>query len=37
VASGTVAVGIPAKPKAKKPPIEERTKHERTTDPLGED
>ena len=37
VDSGVVAVGIPAKPKARKPPMEARQKHERTRDPLSED
>lgn len=37
VESGAIVVGIPAKAKAKKPPIEARAKHERTHDPLGEE
>jgi acetyltransferase-like isoleucine patch superfamily enzyme len=34
IASGDVAVGIPAKPKFRKPPPEERVAHPRTRDPL---
>jgi acetyltransferase-like isoleucine patch superfamily enzyme len=37
VESGEVAVGIPAKPKFRKPAMDERPKHPRTTDPLAED
>lgn len=37
VESGVVAVGIPAKPKARKPPMEQRAKHDRTGDPLAEE
>ncbi len=36
VPSGQVAVGIPAKPRFSKPPMEERPKHPPTTDPLAE-
>ncbi len=35
VPSGVVAVGIPAKPRFSKPPLEDRPKHPRTTDPLA--
>ena len=35
IASGDVAVGIPAVPKLRKPGVEERPKWERTGDPLG--
>ena len=37
VESGVVAVGIPARPKAHKPPLAERPKHPKTHDPLGEE
>ncbi|HEX6588940.1 MAG TPA: acyltransferase [Longimicrobiales bacterium] len=37
VESGVVAVGIPAKPKARKPPIDQRPKHPKTSDPLAEE
>lgn len=36
VASGEVAVGIPAKPKLRKPALEERPQHPRTRDPLSD-
>jgi acetyltransferase-like isoleucine patch superfamily enzyme len=36
VESGVVAVGIPAKPKARKPPVEQRRKHPQSNDPLAE-
>lgn len=36
VPSGTVALGIPAQPKLKKPAPEERPAHPRTTDPLAD-
>ena len=36
VGSGEVAVGIPAKPRFRKPAPEERPKHPRTRDPLAE-
>lgn len=36
VESGQVAVGIPAKPRFTKPPIEQRPTHEGTSDPLAE-
>jgi acetyltransferase-like isoleucine patch superfamily enzyme len=36
VASGEVALGIPAQPKLKKPPVEERPKHPPTRDPLAD-
>jgi acetyltransferase-like isoleucine patch superfamily enzyme len=36
VDSGAVVVGIPAKPRFTKPPMEERPKHPRTVDPLAE-
>lgn len=36
VASGEVALGIPAQPKLRKPPWEERPKHPSTPDPLTE-
>ncbi|MGH7500424.1 MAG: acyltransferase [Longimicrobiales bacterium] len=36
IASGDVALGIPAQPKLKKPPQEERQKNPRTTDPLAD-
>lgn len=36
VGSGEVAVGIPAKPRFRKPPVEERPTHPRTGDPLAE-
>jgi acetyltransferase-like isoleucine patch superfamily enzyme len=35
IASGDVAVGIPAKPKFRKPPPESRPDHPSTADPLG--
>jgi galactoside O-acetyltransferase len=37
VASGQVALGIPAQPKLSKPPVEARTKHPPTRDPLADD
>jgi acetyltransferase-like isoleucine patch superfamily enzyme len=36
VAAGDVVVGIPATPKLRKPPQEERASHPRTTDPLAD-
>ncbi|MGH7551522.1 MAG: acyltransferase [Longimicrobiales bacterium] len=36
VASGDVAIGIPAQPKLRKPPKEERPGHPRTPDPLAD-
>ena len=36
VDSGVVAVGIPAKPRFTKAPMEERPKHPKTTDPLAD-
>jgi acetyltransferase-like isoleucine patch superfamily enzyme len=36
VASGEVAVGIPAQPKLRKPPHDQRPHHPRTTDPLAD-
>ena len=35
IASGQVAVGIPAKPRFTKPPLAERPAHPKTTDPLA--
>jgi len=35
IASGEVALGIPAQPKVRKPPPEERPQHPRTRDPLA--
>jgi acetyltransferase-like isoleucine patch superfamily enzyme len=37
IAEGDVALGIPAQPKLRKPPPEERPHHPRTSDPLAED
>lgn len=37
IASGDVALGIPAKPKLKKPPPAERPRHPATRDPLAEE
>ncbi len=37
VAAGDVAVGIPAQPKLRKPPVGERPHHPRTRDPLADD
>ena len=36
IESGTVALGIPAKPRARKPPMDQRPKHPATTDPLAD-
>ncbi len=36
IASGQVALGIPAKPRAHKPPLSERPQHPRTADPLAD-
>jgi acetyltransferase-like isoleucine patch superfamily enzyme len=36
IPSGKVAVGIPAHPRFDKPPMEQRPRHPRTTDPLAE-
>lgn len=36
VPSGEVALGIPAVPKLRKPPVEERPRHPRTQDPLAQ-
>lgn len=36
IASGEVAVGIPAQPKLKRPPLSERPPHPRTPDPLAD-
>lgn len=36
VASGEVALGIPAKPKAKKPPMDQRPTYPKTVDPLAD-
>jgi acetyltransferase-like isoleucine patch superfamily enzyme len=36
IASGEVAVGIPAQPKLRKPPVDERPRHPATDDPLAE-
>lgn len=36
VASGDVALGIPARPKLRKPPMSERPKHPDTVDPLAD-
>ncbi|MCI0435468.1 MAG: acyltransferase [Gemmatimonadetes bacterium] len=37
VGPGEVAVGIPAQPKLRKPPVDQRPKHPRTFDPLADD
>jgi acetyltransferase-like isoleucine patch superfamily enzyme len=37
IASGEVALGIPAQPKLRKPPVEDRAKHPRTPDPLADE
>jgi acetyltransferase-like isoleucine patch superfamily enzyme len=36
IPAGEVALGIPAKSRAKKPPIDERPKQPRTVDPFAE-
>ncbi len=37
VASGQVALGIPAQPKLTKPPVDQRPQHPRTRDPLADE